>query len=97
MAVVMSTDLLRQAAAKLRDPLLCNFPTKVGLPLANWLESTAGGYRTEVDTPECPNCGEGCAGHEPETYHYTCGAPAPCECITSALAVAEAVLGDWWD
>ncbi len=41
MAVVMSTDLLRQAAAKLRDPLLCNFPTKVGLPLANWLSDTA--------------------------------------------------------
>ncbi len=85
-------DLLRRAADKLRNPLRCNSDRDVDLALAEWLDETAASYRTETDVPECPNCGEGCAGHSPETYHHTCGSPVPCACITDALAVARAVL-----
>jgi hypothetical protein len=51
-------------------------------------------YRTEKDTPECPNCGEGCAGHEEETYHYTCGEVVPCSCATDAVDAVLAALFD---
>lgn len=37
----MSADVLRRAAAKLRDPLLCNFDRELALALADWLESEA--------------------------------------------------------
>lgn len=30
-------------------------------------------YETETDRPECPDCGNGCGGHAPETYHVDCG------------------------
>lgn len=30
-------------------------------------------YETETDQPECPDCGNGCGGHAPETYHVGCG------------------------
>jgi hypothetical protein len=53
-----------------------------------------GDYRTEKDTPDCPNCGEGCAGHEEETYHYTCGEVVPCSCATDAVDAVLAALFD---
>lgn len=38
-------------------------------------------YETAIDTPECPDCGNGCGGHAPETYHVDCGENvADCEC-----------------
>jgi hypothetical protein len=64
----------------------------VALALADLFAATAESYRTEKDTPECPNCGEGCAGHDAETYHYTCGDVVPCGCILSTLFVARACL-----
>ncbi len=35
----MSADLLRRAAAKLRDPLLCNWDRETALALAEWLDA----------------------------------------------------------
>ncbi len=67
----MSADLLRQAADKLRDPLLCNFPTKVGLPLADAMDAVA------------------------RVVRYDERAVARV-CYGELVAVAEAVLGDWW-
>jgi len=38
-------------------------------------------YETETDQPECPDCGNGCGGHAPETYHVDCGENvADCTC-----------------
>lgn len=38
-------------------------------------------YETAIDTPECPDCGNGCGGHDPETYHVDCGRNvADCQC-----------------
>lgn len=38
-------------------------------------------YETETDHPECPDCGNGCGGHAPETYHVDCGENvADCTC-----------------
>lgn len=38
-------------------------------------------YETATDTPECPDCGNGCGGHAPEKYHLDCGANvADCQC-----------------
>jgi hypothetical protein len=65
----------------------------VALAVADWLDATCANYRTEVDTPDCPGCGEGCGGHAEETYHYQCGDAVPCSCIKDALAVARAYNG----
>lgn len=65
----------------------------VGEALVAWLEESASGYETETDTPDCPNCGEGCGGHSPQDFCTACGDAAPCRCIAAALAVADAVLG----
>ncbi|MER7361875.1 hypothetical protein [Nonomuraea wenchangensis] len=73
-------------------------------PLASWLEQVAEEFGREVitDTPECPNCGEGCAGHDDALVHDDgCGnwladADAPglrCECFDPALAVARLLNG----
>ncbi|MEU8195314.1 hypothetical protein AB0C10_16185 [Microbispora amethystogenes] len=50
-----------------------------------------------VDTPECPNCGEGCGGHADELLCDSCGnwwAPGDedsCACYTKVLALARAI------
>ncbi|KAB8186919.1 hypothetical protein FH608_046370 [Nonomuraea phyllanthi] len=73
-------------------------------PLASWLEQAAEEFDREVitDTPECPNCGEGCAGHPDALVHDEgCGnwladADAPglrCECFDRPLAVARVLNG----
>ncbi|MGV9588186.1 hypothetical protein [Streptomyces tendae] len=65
----------------------------VGAALAEWLEQAGENYETEVDTPDCPNCGEGCGGHDPLGFCTTCGDGAPCRCIAKALAVARLING----
>ncbi len=40
----MTADLLRRAAAKLRDPLLCNWDRETALALADWLDAEADGH-----------------------------------------------------
>lgn len=81
---------LRAAAVRLRVPLALPFE----LAVADLLDDAAKAYETDVDEPGCPNCGEGCPGHAPITYHVDCGEDvALCTCITHALAVARALLG----
>lgn len=46
----MSSDLLRRAAVKLRDPLLCNFDRTLALALADLLDDlAASGFRFGPD------------------------------------------------
>ncbi len=40
----MTADLLYRAAAKLRDPLLCNWDRETALALADWLDAEADGH-----------------------------------------------------
>jgi hypothetical protein len=57
---------------------------------------TAAAYETETDHPECPNCGNGCGGHAPETYHVDCGENvADCTCPNRpAPAGRSLILGE---
>jgi len=82
---------------RLVNPLLAE-------PLASWLEQAAEEFDREVitDTPECPNCGEGCVGHDDALVHDDgCGnwladADVPglrCECFDRPLAVARVLNG----
>ena len=63
----------------------------VALALADVLEREADAYETEAGTPECPNCGEGCGGHEPRDYHVICDEEVPCACIAAHLTLARAI------
>lgn len=62
--------------------------------VAELLEKAADGYKTEWDTPECPNCGEGCAGHDRAEYHAD-GCEDwvdDCQCLEPFLKVAREFL-----
>lgn len=38
-------------------------------------------YVIFIDYPECPNCGEGCGGHDSQAYHQDCDRPVEeCTC-----------------
>ncbi|MFJ9740884.1 hypothetical protein [Streptomyces sp. NPDC101166] len=65
----------------------------VGAALADWLEQAAVNYETETDTPDCPNCGEGCGGHDELDFCTTCGDEAPCRCVAKALTIARLING----
>lgn len=92
-------DELRRVVPYLRDKFLCNWDHAVAHALADWLEDTANAFAAMVkaDTPECPNCGEGCAGHPEANFCDRCGEAvespdyAPCHCWTKALATARAL------
>jgi hypothetical protein len=57
---------------------------------------TAAAYETETDQPECPDCGNGCGGHAPETYHVDCGENiTDCTCPNRpAPAARSLILGE---
>ena len=50
-------------------------------------------YRTAIDTPECPNCGEGCGGHDVATYHVDCGEDVT-DCTCAGRPVSPALVVD---
>jgi anti-sigma B factor antagonist len=64
--------------------------------LGDLLQSAAEDHPTEIEYPECPNCGEGCGGHRPGWFHGDCDEPVTaCQCLGSrALSLACAVLGE---
>jgi hypothetical protein len=69
------------------------FAPLAGEALADWLEVAVNAYTTETDSPECPNCGNGCGGHSDITYHVECGEDiADCTCLVHPLAVARQLL-----
>ncbi|MFE7128921.1 hypothetical protein [Streptomyces sp. NPDC057617] len=63
----------------------------IGHHLVQLLRSTADNHQTERDTPDCPNCGDGCSGHKPMDFCTTCDEPSPCNCITTPLAIARLI------
>lgn len=106
----MSATELRLVVPYLRDPMLSNWDTAVARALADWLERTANDFADLVkdDAPECPNCGEGCAGHPSANFCDRCSEAvesphyAPCRCWTEALTTARALavslgLASWRD
>lgn len=75
--------LLRRAAAKLRDPFLCNWDADVKATLSTWLGTAADQYEHEAyDDYDVSG----------RTVHSVCENSDPCGCITPAAAVARAVL-----
>jgi hypothetical protein len=65
----------------------------VALAVAALLEQAANDYETEWSTPECPNCGEGCGGHDKQEFCVRCdNRPDDCPCIGPFVAVARAFL-----
>lgn len=64
--------------------------------VADLLESLAGDYFTSMEDPECPNCGEGCGGHEVQLLHDECSLPpAECPCPGGlAYRIARMWLGE---
>lgn len=97
----MSAAVLRRMVPYLRNPYLCNWDHAVAHALADWLERTASDFTEHVkpDTPECPRCGVGCAGHPKANFCDRCGNPVesddypedPCRCWTQALTTAHAL------
>lgn len=92
-------ELLRRAAARLRDPFRCGM-LAVDLPLAAWLEATAARAEEEVEwlTPECGHnvrpCGCDLA---PRWSCNLCFSwlDEGCRCgWAEALAFARALLGE---
>lgn len=87
---------LREAIQKLRAPNA----TRLGFGFsradatADLLEWFAEKYSTDIDIPECPNCGEGCPGHAPVEYCLGCGYETPCRCIGKAISLARAINGN---
>lgn len=64
-----------------------------GVAVAALLERAAGDYETVWDTPECPNCGEGCGGHDKHEYCARCdNEPSDCPCIQPFVTVAREFL-----
>lgn len=95
----MSASVLLLPVPYLRDQMLCNWDAATALALADWLERTARDFAAAVkpDAPECPNCGEGCAGHPEALFCDRCGEAvespdyAPCHCWAEALRTARAL------
>lgn len=53
----------------------------------------AGAYETKTDYPECPDCGNDCGGHAPETYHVDCGENVTdCECSNRPAPVGRSLI-----
>lgn len=67
--------------------------------IASVLQAFLDNYDTENDIPECPSCGEGCRGHDEQTYHLFCSDLVQlCECIRPYVRLAlQATEGttDW--
>ncbi|MDT0608773.1 hypothetical protein [Streptomyces lancefieldiae] len=95
---VVASGKIRSGYGGIREPWNAEYialmQPAVGAALADWLEQAAENYETEVDTPECPSCGEGCGGHAAEDFCTTCGDEAPCLCIVKALTVARLINGE---
>jgi hypothetical protein len=75
-------ETLKAAAAKLRNPYLCNVPNNLLAKVAAWLENEADRYNAEMvrDRPECPNCDSGMGCHHDEAdFHDGSDNRAGCE------------------
>lgn len=81
------------------------FTPEVAETLAVLLTKTGDTFDAEVihDAPECPDCGEGCAGHPDALVHDEgCGnwlvvyteKEASCECFSEAITIARSILGE---
>jgi hypothetical protein len=94
---VVASGRIRSGYGGIREPWNAEYialmQPSVGAALAEWLEQTAVNYETEADTPDCPNCGEGCDGHDERDFCTTCGDEAPCRCIAHPLAIARLING----
>lgn len=66
----------------------------VALAAAELLEAFLENYDTELDAPDCPNCGTYCAGHGERAYHVPCmDEVTDCSCLAPYLKLAEIFLG----
>lgn len=66
----------------------------VAIAVAKALEDFIERYETELDAPQCPNCGSYCAGHAARAYHVACAQEvADCACLRVYLELAETFLG----
>ena len=93
----------RHPDAEYAGPWIQTMSPLLAEPLASWLEESAKIFDREVlmDSPECPNCGEGCSGHPDALVHDEgCGnwladedADLRCKCFDRALAVARVLNG----
>lgn len=100
---VLAPPYNRHPAAEKAGPWIRLVNPLLAEPLASWLERVAEEFGREVieDTPECPNCGEGCSGHDDALVHDEgCGlwladedADERCKCFDAPLAVARVLNG----
>lgn len=99
--LLAAADLLDKRGLELDgDGCTCN-ACQVDAAIALWLRSTAEDARENLtwDSPDCPNCGTACAGHDYDWFCDRCAGSLGsddedhrCLCYPPALAVADALL-----